>query len=180
MKLKTNFALPIRTIILTVYLVSIFASALGAVAIYSLTLDRSVLLDENTALNSVLSQNDNADAMPANLDSYSHIDIRNARNRIERINRISPIRGTSVNQLLSAVENTLPDGVVLLSLSYSAIDGQLHIAAETASVDSIYAYMKAIENNPMFTSPELQQKPGQGTLRGGKNRYEIHVVARPI
>ena len=179
MKLTTNFALPVRKTMQAVYWLSLITSLAGLAFVYYLGLDRRTLLNENISIKrDVETLKDKSRAMTISppYGSDSAFDIASVRSRIERINSISPIKGVSANQLLAAIEKILPDHVSVDRLSYSAIDGKLHIVAESADVERIYTFMKRLEQNPMFTSPELQQKPGQELMDSSVMQFEIDVV----
>lgn len=182
MKLMTNFSLPIRKVLLTVFLLSIAASVSFLIIAYLLGRDRGSLLNENKKLNEVLAVlSDKANAN--GLDSHHFMtasETSNIRARIEQLNSHTPVKGVSVNQLLGAIEETIPEGVRVNRLGYSAIDGQLNLVVESDDPDRIYLFMERLEKNSLFDSLLLQQQPGSGTVSRSMTQYEIHVVARKI
>jgi hypothetical protein len=180
MKLTTNFAAPVRKTILAIYLISISVSIAGLMLIYQLGVDSNVLISENTTMKRVVvSLDDKASTI---VDSSNHVlavsDVMAVRRRIEQINSLTPIKSISTNQVLAAIEDIIPDGVRIERLSYSAIDGQLHMVTETKDADLIYLFMNKFEQHSMFSSPELHQKPASGLYHDQASLYEIHAVVR--
>ncbi len=180
MKLTTSFALPVRKTILIIFLISVLSSLVGIATIYHLGVDRVALLNESASMKHDVAILESKSKIVAKKNQHDtlQVDISSMRSRIDRINAISPIKGATVNQVLLAVENLLPVGVSIDRMSYSALDGQLHIIAETTDAELVYAFMKRIEQNTMFSSPELQQKPGQELTDRGVMQFEIHVMVK--
>lgn len=180
MKLTTNFSLPIRKIMLATCMVSMSGSMAGLSVTYLLAQGRSELINKSSNLKAnVIAFKEISDSMHAdNKQTLSQPDIDNTRRRIEAINNLTPVKSITVTQLLSTIENLLPQGVSVGRLNYSSIDGQLHLVAETADADLIYTFMKRLEQSPIFVAPEMQQRPIQDTQTDGMTQYEIHVVAR--
>lgn len=181
MKLMTNFTLPIRKLLLTVFLLSITTSISFLMVAYHMGRDRGSLLNENKKLNevlAVLSDKANTNRSDGQLKTAS--ERTSIRARIEQLNSHTPVKGVSVNHLLNAIEETIPEGVRVNRLGYSAIDGQLNLVAESDDPDRIYLFMKRLEQNSLFDSPLLQQQPGIGSGSRSVTQYEIHVAARKI
>ena len=169
-----------RRILLAAFSASILVSIAGLIFVYHLGVDRRLLLEESATMKRIDSGLESKIGT-LNDDGQSDMDItslRETRRRIEEINGLTPIKSVSVNQLLVTIEASLPSGVSIDRLSYSALDGQLQIIAATDDADQIYLFMNTLEHNSMFLSAELQQKPGTGLYSGKQPRYEIHAMAR--
>lgn len=180
MKITTNFALPVRRTLLAVFLTSILVSIAGLMFVYYLGMDRRSLLEESTTMKRIASglENKNGTLTEGGDSDLDMANLLETRRRIEDINALTPVKSVSVNQLLVTIEDSLPNGVSIDRLSYSALDGQLQIVAATDDADLIYLFMNKLEQNPMFLSAELQQKPGVGSYGSKQPRYEIHAVTR--
>lgn len=180
MKLITNFTLPVRKVLLTVFLLSVATSVSFLIMAYHLGRDRGSLLTETEKLKEILSVlSDKANAIGSDSSQFmTASESLDVRYRIEQINSHTPIKGVSVNRLLGAIEETIPEGVRVNRLGYSALDGQLNLVAETDNPDRIYLFMKRLEQNSLFESPLLQQQPGFGSGSRDAAQYEIHVVVR--
>lgn len=162
------------------FIASILVSIIGLMFVYYLGMDRRSLLEESATMERIASGLESKIGT-LNDGGHSGVDMESlheTRRRIEDINGLTPIKSVSVNQLLVTIEDSLPNGVSIDRLSYSALDGQLQIIAATDDADLIYLFMKKLEQNPMFMSAELQQKPGAGLYGGKQPRYEIHAMAR--
>lgn len=182
MRRTTNFAFPVRRAIFVVFLASIIMSFTGLFGIYYLGRNRSILLEESASLRQDITTLESKASSSRSSDtfSYTQSDVVNAQSRIERINSASPIRGSSVNRLLSTIESMLPEGVILHRLRYSSINGELHIVAETTDADKIYLFLERLEQSQKFSSPELQQRPGSEFRTDSATKYEIHAKAQQL
>lgn len=180
MRITTNFALPVRRMLLVAFLASILVSIAGLMFVYYLGMDRRSLLEESATMKRIASglESKNGTLTEGGYSDLDMTSLHETRRRIEDINALTPVKSVSANQLLVTIEESLPNGVSIDRLSYSALDGQLQIVAATDDAELIYLFMNKLEHNPMFLSAELQQKPGTGLYGSKQPRYEIHAVAR--
>jgi len=97
------------------------------------------------------------------------------RDRVAAVNALAGVRGWPAPVMLARLETLLPSNAFLVSLVHKLRDGELHLVAESESVDALTAFLQKLEREPHFAEVMLVRQTQRGSREARGIQFEIRL-----